>query len=109
MFERVDRLLEASAAPLAVRRVHRVELLEARRLRTAGLAVEPDVIADETRAAVNELAVPGLLARVRAAYDGPLLLMKGPEVAAAYGATGVRSFGDIDLLTDDAPAATSAA
>ena len=108
MFEHVDRLLAESTASTDVLRVHRVELLEARRRRAAGLELGPDLIADETRAAVNELAVPGLLARVRAAYDGPLLLMKGPEVALDYGASGLRSFGDLDFLTDDAEAAQTA-
>jgi hypothetical protein len=108
MFEHVDRLLAASASPTSVLRVHRVELLEARRRRAAGLELDGDLIADETRAAVNELAVPGLLARLRTSYDGPLLLMKGPEVALAYGATGLRSFGDLDILTDDAERAQAA-
>jgi hypothetical protein len=108
MFERIDSLLASSASPPDVLRVHRVELLEARRRRAAGLELGPDLIADETRAAVNEMAAPGLLARVRAAWDGPLLLMKGPEVALEYGASGLRSFGDLDFLTDDAPAAQAA-
>jgi hypothetical protein len=108
MWERIDGLLAATDSPVHVLRVHRVELLEARRRRAAGLELEPDLIADETRAAVNELAVPGLLTRVRAAYDGPLVLMKGPEVALDYGARGLRSFGDLDLLADDAPAAQAA-
>jgi Uncharacterised nucleotidyltransferase len=34
--------------------------------------------------------------------------MKGPEVALDYGAPGLRSFGDLDLLTDDAEAAQAA-
>jgi hypothetical protein len=108
MWERIDTLLENSSAPLEVLRVHRVELLEARRRRAAGLPLEPDTLADEARVAVNEMAVPGLLARVRAAYDGPLLLMKGPEVALDYGAAGLRSFGDLDFLTGDAHAAQAA-
>jgi hypothetical protein len=108
MWEHVDSLLADSQSPLSVLRVHRVELLEARRRRAAGLALEGDLIADATRVAVNEMAAPALLARVRAAYDGPLLLMKGPEVALDYGAPGLRSFGDLDFLTDDAPAAQAA-
>jgi hypothetical protein len=108
MFEHVDNLLASSSSPASVLRVQRVELLEAARRRAAGLELEPDLIADETRAAVNEMAVTGLLARIRAACDGPLLLMKGPEVAAAYGAHGLRSFGDLDILTDAAPAAQAA-
>jgi hypothetical protein len=108
MWEHVDRLLAASPSSLHVLRMHRVELLEARRRRAAGLPLEPDAIADETRVAVNEMAVPGLLARVRAAYDGRLVQIKGPEVALDYGAPGLRSFGDIDLLADDAAAAQAA-
>jgi hypothetical protein len=108
MWEHIDSLLADSASPLEVLRVHRVELLEARRRRAAGLPLEPDSIADETRVAVNEMAVPGLLARVRAAYDGRFVQIKGPEVALDYGAPGLRSFGDIDLLADDAPAAQAA-
>jgi hypothetical protein len=108
MWERIDGLLAATTASTDLMRVHRVELLEARRRRAAGLELGADLIADETRAAVNELAVPGLLARVRAAWDGPLLLMKGPEVALDYGGTGLRSFGDLDFLTDDAESAQAA-
>jgi hypothetical protein len=108
MWEHVDRLLAASPSSLDVLRVHRVELLEARRRQAAGLELGSALIADQTRVAVNEIAVPGLLARVRAACDGPLLLMKGPEVALDYGAPGLRSFGDLDLLTDDAEAAQAA-
>jgi len=108
MWEHVDRLLASSPSSLDVLRVHRVELLEARRRQAAGLELGSALIADQTRVAVNEMAAPALLARVRAAYDGPLLLMKGPEVALDYGAPGLRSFGDLDLLTDDAEAAQAA-
>jgi transposase-like protein len=108
MWEHVDSLLAATASSPDVMRVHRVELLEAHRRRAAGVALEPDLVADEARAAVNELATPGLLARVRAAWDGPLVLIKGPEVALDYGTTGLRSYGDLDFLTDDAAAAQAA-
>lgn len=108
MWDRIDSLLAASPSSVDVMRVHRVELLEARRRRAAGIPLTDALIADETRAAVNEMAAPAVLARVRAAWDGPLLLMKGPEVALDYGATGLRSFGDLDLLTDNAQAAQAA-
>jgi len=108
MWERIDSLLEASASPLPVLRMHRVELLEARRRRAAGLPLDDDLIADQTRVAVDEMAATPLLARVRSAWDGPLMLVKGPEVALDYGAPGLRSFGDLDLLTDDAEAAQAA-
>jgi len=108
MWERIDSLLEASSSPLEVLRLHRVELLEARRRQAAGLELVPELIADQTRAAVDEMAALPLLHRARAAYDGPLMLVKGPEVALDYGAPGLRAYGDLDLLTDDAEAAQAA-
>ncbi len=108
MWERIDSLLAASSSSLDVMRMHRVELLEARRRQAAGLPLDRDMIADQTRVAVDEMAAVPLLARVRAAWDGPLVLVKGPEVALDYGAPGLRSFGDLDLLTDDAEAAQAA-
>ena len=42
-----------------------------------------------------------ILERVRAACEGPILLLKGPEVAARY-PHGARTFGDVDLLVPDA-------
>jgi hypothetical protein len=44
--------------------------------------------------------VPALLARVREAYDGPLLILKGPEVTRLY-PDGARRLGDLDLLAGD--------
>ena len=108
MWDRIDTLLERTDSATDVLRVHRVELLEARRRQAAGLPLDDGLIADQTRAAVDELAVIPVLARAREAYDGPLVLMKGPEVALDYGATGLRAFGDLDLLTDDAEAAQAA-
>jgi hypothetical protein len=42
-----------------------------------------------------------LLKRIRELVDGPILLLKGPEVAAVYPASG-RRFGDVDVLVPDA-------
>jgi hypothetical protein len=108
MWDRIDELLEATRSPLHVLRLHRVELLEARRRQAAGLPLGEELTADLTRVVVDEMAAVPLLARVRAAWDGPLVVMKGPEVALDYGAPGLRSFGDLDLLTDDADAAQAA-
>jgi hypothetical protein len=85
-----------------------VELLEARRRQVAGLELGSDLIADQTRVAVDEMAALPLLSRARSAWSGPLMLLKGPEVALDYGASGLRSYGDLDLLTDDAEAAQTA-
>ena len=108
MWERIDSLLEASGSPLDVLRLHRVELLEARRRRAAGLPLGPELKAGLTRVAVDEMAALPLLSRIRESWDGPLMLVKGPEVALDYGAPALRSFGDLDLLTDDAEAAQAA-
>jgi hypothetical protein len=53
-------------------------------------------------------AAPVLLERVRAAYDGPLMLMKGPEVAVRYAHPSDRPFRDLDLLAEDARSAQRA-
>ena len=47
------------------------------------------------------LTAPMILERVRAACEGPILLLKGPEVAARYPHR-ARTFGDVDLLVPDA-------
>lgn len=53
-------------------------------------------------AAVRELSLPRLLKKVRDAYDGRIVLMKGPEVAQLYRVPADRVYGDVDLLVDDA-------
>ncbi len=82
-------------------RVHGVQLLAARRWRALGRPVPPDLRADEQRAAVAALAVPLVLARIRSALDGPVVLIKGPEIAARYPTPTLRPLGDIDLLVPD--------
>ena len=58
----------------------------------------------ERWAAGTLLAAPETLARVRRVVDGPILLHKGPEAAAAYPDPVMRGFDDIDLIVRDAPA-----
>ena len=48
--------------------------------------------------------LPLLLERIRTATEGPLLLVKGPEVARLYPDPALRSFRDLDILVPDAPA-----
>jgi len=63
----------------------------------------PDrMLAAERLAAAGTLAAPVLMAKVRAAIDGPVLLMKGAEVARHYPDPALRSFGDLDLIVPDA-------
>jgi Uncharacterised nucleotidyltransferase len=103
----VDRLVDR-APQLGDLINHRLELFAARRLRVSGETVPPELLACERRAAVMLLAAPALLERIRAAYDGPLLLFKGPEVAARYPDPALRVFGDVDLLAPDAATAQAA-
>jgi hypothetical protein len=103
----VDELV-TRAPGIAALRHHRLDLLAAARFRALGLEVDPRLRATERVAAMQALAVPHLLEVMRSAVDGPLVLMKGPEVAASYRYPGCRPFGDLDVLTADAEAAFAA-
>jgi hypothetical protein len=81
---------------------HRLDVLAAQRYRQTGRLVPPVLVARERHAALTTLTAPALLGRVRAAYDGPLLVLKGPEVAARYPDSSLRPFADVDLLALDA-------
>lgn len=81
--------------------------LAARRRRALGLDVPERLLREERAAMTANLVAPTLLARARGAYDGPLLVIKGPEVSRHYPGR-ARRFGDLDLLPADADAAQSA-
>ena len=103
----VDRILER-AAGLDALRAHALHVLEARRRQRLGLAVPPALQREERGRATMALLVPALLDRVRNAYDGRVMVLKGPEVACLYPSPWSRPFGDLDLLVDDAGAARRA-
>jgi hypothetical protein len=107
LWERIDELLERAPHVRALR-FHRLELLEVRRRRSAGLPALAELAADAAQAVIADLAVPALLTRARDVCDGRLVLVKGPELALDYPGPGLRRFGDLDLLADD-PAAAQAA
>ena len=96
------------APTLSALREHRVNLFAARCWRDAGRRVPAELRADERNAAMTALSVEPLLRRVRAAYDGTLMLMKGPEAAAHHLHPETRCFRDLDLLVDDPVAAQRA-
>jgi hypothetical protein len=103
LWEGVDRLVDR--APTAGDlRSHRIEPIAARRLRSRGLEVPEEVLAAERSAAVASLAAPVLLERVRAACEGPVLVLKGPEIAARYPDPALREYKDLDVLVPDAEA-----
>jgi Uncharacterised nucleotidyltransferase len=108
MWERIDGLLERGAPHYRAVRFHRLELLDARRRRAAGLPLGPDLEREEGIAAMSELALPALLERIRSTCDGDLVLIKGAEVAVDYPGPRLRRFGDVDLLASDAAAAQAA-
>jgi hypothetical protein len=79
-WEDVDRLLERLTPELAAE--HGLGPLAARRLRRAGDEVPERLLREERAGRTASLIAPALLRRVREAYDGPLLLLKGPELTA---------------------------
>jgi hypothetical protein len=82
--------------------VHKLGPLAAGRRRATGDPL-PEVFAAEERvASLAAMIADPVLQRIRAVGDGPMVLLKGPEVAALYPPNG-RRFGDIDILTPDAP------
>lgn len=97
----VDNVIDRSPSLVDLRE-HRLHLLAAARWRLLGRPVPAELSFDERATAVVQLAVQPLLERVRAAVDGPILVIKGPEAGAAYPKPGLRPFGDIDLLVEDA-------
>ena len=107
MWRRVDTLAEQAPTVRALR-FHRLELIEARRRRAAGLPPLSELRNDVAAAALLDLAVPTVLTRAREAYDGRLLLMKGPEIALGYPEAGLRPFRDLDILADNPGAAQAA-
>jgi hypothetical protein len=101
LWQSVDRLLQG--AVLDGIRVHKLGPLAARRLRRLGQPV-PSVLAADERAAVGAMMIAKpLLERIRASCEGPLLLVKGPEVASIYPGR-ARSYSDVDLITPSAAA-----
>ena len=107
MWAAVDELLDRAPRG-ATLRYHRLHLLDTRRRLALGQVLEPERLSERDVALADALAAPLVLERARSAWDGALVLIKGPEVACDYPAPATRPFGDLDLLTDDAPAARRA-
>jgi hypothetical protein len=103
LWDGVDALIDRAPA-IADLRTHRLHLLAARRWRLLGLPVPADLAQEELEAAFVALAAPAVLREVRSACDGPVIVMKGPEIAACYPDPALRPFADLDLLVPDAHA-----
>ena len=99
MWSSLDRLLRGAEIEGIL--VHGLGALAARRLRRLGKPVPPALAAPERAATFAMMVAKPLLERVRDSCDGPLVLIKGPEVARIYPG-GARTFSDVDLLVLDA-------
>jgi Uncharacterised nucleotidyltransferase len=102
----VDRLLARADRRALV--FHRLEPLAARRLRELGSEVPAELVEAERLGAAFALAGTAHLTRARAAVEGPLLLVKGPELAARYPDPALRISRDVDLVVPDPGAAQQA-
>jgi hypothetical protein len=89
-------------------RLHGVELIAAELWSREGREV-PSELREEARLVEFEaMAVPFVLRRVRAACEGRVVLMKGPELAAHYPSPVMRPYRDLDMLVEDPEAAQAA-
>ena len=105
LWEGVDRLLGRLTPEVASE--HGLGPLAARRLRLAGEETPEYLLREERAARTAALVAPAMLKRARDAYDGPLLLVKGPELTARY-PDAARRFGDLDLVAGNAEEAQAA-
>lgn len=104
-FDAVERLL--AEADLAGILAQELGPLAAHRLRRLGQRLPDALATEERRAQAAWLTAVPLLGRIRTLVDGPLLLLKGPEIASLYPGR-ARSFLDLDLLSADARRAHAA-
>lgn len=107
IWPRVNELVDRAETVTALH-AHRLHLYAAWHWRTLGRPVPEELVELERGAALQRLAAPALLRHVRNAYDGPMLLLKGAEVAARYPKPELRPSLDLDLLVPDAKAAQKA-
>ena len=87
---------------------HRLGALAARHWRAQGRALPVPVLEEERYASSMALATPVVLSRITDAYDGAILILKGPEVAARYPEPTMRPSHDLDLLVEDSAGAFAA-
>lgn len=82
-----------------------MHLLAAKRWRSQGRPVPDDIERAERHAALLVLAAVVVLRRVRDALEGPVMIFKGPEIAAHYPDPTARPYGDLDIIVTDPAAA----
>jgi hypothetical protein len=100
MWAAVDAVVDR-APGLGDLRAHGLHLLAARRWREQGREVPAELADEEFQAAWTFASARAILRDIRAAYDGKLIVLKGPHTATFYPAPQLRAFSDIDILADD--------
>jgi hypothetical protein len=107
IWDGVERLIDA-APGLRDLQAHGLHLFAAQRWRAVGVPVPQELAWAELWAEFRINAARALLERIRTAYEGSIVLIKGLAVATAYPDPALRPFLDLDLLVDDPPAAGAA-
>src|SRR4051812_46856019 len=87
---------------------HRLGAIAAAHWRRCGRELPAPLLEEERFATVAGLAARLLLSRILDAYDGRVMVIKGPEVAARYPAPDLRTYHDLDVLVEDSGAAQRA-
>jgi hypothetical protein len=87
---------------------HRLGAVAAARARQLERPLAEPLLAEERFAASAIVAGQVIRQRILDAYDGPMLILKGSEVARRYPDPALRPSHDIDLLADDPAAAQRA-
>lgn len=100
----IDRLVDECTDEAALH-THGLNLWAARQWHAAGREVSTDLKMYERAAVMAAMSAPAQLSWIRQVLDGPIILLKGPEVAARYPDPFLRPYGDLDLLVPDAAAA----
>lgn len=98
LWRAVEQLLARASLPGIL--AHKLGPLAAARLRMAREEVPTRLALEERAASLAGLACLPLLERIRASYEGQLLVLKGPELALLYPRR-ARRFTDVDLLADE--------
>lgn len=101
LWDSVDRLIDQASVDGIL--YHKLGPLAADRWKRLGRPLSPALQYEQRAAALNIPLAVQLMQRLRERCDGPLVLLKGPEVARLYPGN-ARRFSDIDLLTGDADA-----
>jgi hypothetical protein len=96
----VDRVLD-EMPPTGSPHAHGLGPIAAWRWREQGREVPASLEEISRRSGYGTVSVAPLLERIREAIDGPIVLIKGPEIAARYPRPALRPFGDLDLLVED--------